>query len=96
MDQRIFHIKELLSKDLSRLGSIEDMAAMVKMSVSHLQRSFTETTGMTPMTYLTEIRMAEAAGTARLARPICCKKWATQMSGRWPTAGRLGKKQSLR
>ncbi|HQX55950.1 MAG TPA: helix-turn-helix transcriptional regulator [Pyrinomonadaceae bacterium] len=61
MDRRIFHIKNLLSQDLGRSWSVEDMAAEVRMSATNLHRLFKQANdGVTPMAFLNERRLERA------------------------------------
>ena len=52
MDARISYLKHLLSKDLSRQWSVEEMARMVRLSASQLHKLFKQETGMTPAQFL--------------------------------------------
>ena len=70
MDRRIFHIKNLLSHDLGRPWSVEDMAAEVRMSVPNLHRLFREANeGVTAKAFLNDLRLEKAG--ELLADPGC-------------------------
>lgn len=60
MDLRIQAVIQLLTANLSRPLTLEDMAAHVRLSTSRLRHLFEENTGKTPARYLRSIRMAEA------------------------------------
>jgi AraC family transcriptional regulator, activator of mtrCDE len=60
MDGRIFNLKEKLLNNLKHNWSIEEMAKIVGLSTSHFQRLFKSNTGITPATYLRDLRLEKA------------------------------------
>ena len=60
MDGRIFHITEQLASNLNYDWTIEEMAAQVELSVPHFHKLFKTNTGVPPMAYLRDLRLARA------------------------------------
>lgn len=60
MDGRIFYIKEQLAGHLDHDWTIEEMAGKVELSVPHFQKLFKTNTGVSPMTFLRNLRLERA------------------------------------
>ncbi len=70
LERHITHLKKILSQDLRRKWTVEDMAAAVRVSVPHLHRLFREANeGVTPMSFLHDLRLETAR--EMLADPTC-------------------------
>lgn len=60
MDGRIFHITEKLSNNLGQHWSVSEMARIADVSEPHFIRLFRASVGVTPVDYLTHLRMERA------------------------------------
>lgn len=60
MERRIYHIQKLMSEDLARQWSLEEMANRVGLSVPRFKHLFKEITGLPPMTFLFKLRLKKA------------------------------------
>jgi transcriptional regulator GlxA family with amidase domain len=60
MDGRVFHLREQLLKKLQHHWTIAEMAESVELSLPHFQRLFKFHTGLSPITYLREVRLEKA------------------------------------
>lgn len=60
MDGRIFHLTKLLKEKLDCHWSVEEMAEIVGLSATHLQKLSKYETGMPPMAYLNKLRLDRA------------------------------------
>ena len=60
MDGRIFHLKELLLKNLQHKWTVEEMSQIVELSVPHFQKLFRAEMGIAPLTYLRDLRLVKA------------------------------------
>jgi AraC-like DNA-binding protein len=57
---KIQHAVDYLEKNYDQLQSLEEIAQSVGLSKYHFIRSFTKATGLTPIEYLTKIRMEKS------------------------------------
>jgi AraC-like DNA-binding protein len=64
-DKRIAHLRKLLLADLARQWTADAMAREINVSVSHLGRLFRAETGLAPLQFLREARLALAADLLR-------------------------------
>lgn len=60
MDGRIFHLKERLFKNPQHDWTIKEMSQIVELSVPHFQKLFKTETGVAPITFLRDLRLAKA------------------------------------
>jgi len=60
MDWRIFHIQNLLSQSPGHSWTVEEMAEIAELSVPHFRRLFRREVGVSPMTFLNNIRLEAA------------------------------------
>ena len=60
-DRRISYLKKVFLSDLSFNWSLNEMTKRVNISISHLNRLFKAETGLSPLQFLREMRLDEAA-----------------------------------
>jgi len=60
-NRRIVHLLEVLQNDLSYQWSVGEMARVVNLSISHLNRLFKDRFNLTPLQYVREVRLEKAA-----------------------------------
>lgn len=61
MDGRIIILKERILRNVKQNWTVEDLAESLKLSESHLQKLFKDTTGMSPINYVKHLRFEKAA-----------------------------------
>lgn len=61
MDGRIFNLRKRLLENLQNQWTIDEMAAIVRLSKPHLQRLFKTEAGMSPIAYLHDLRLERAS-----------------------------------
>ena len=60
MDNRIFQLREKMSKNLAKNWTTEQMAKAVKVSISHFIKIFRAETGVAPIAWLRDRRLEKA------------------------------------
>lgn len=60
MDRRIFHLRELMLKNLKDDWTIEKSAQLIVVSAPYLQKLFREELKVSPMAYLRDLRLTKA------------------------------------
>ena len=60
MDGRIFHLRSLLHERLDHHWTVDEMAAVCELSPAHFHKLFKLHEGISPMAYLTDLRLEKA------------------------------------
>ena len=60
MDERIFHLRKQILNNFRHDWTIKEMAEIVHLSASHLQKLFKSQMGISPIAYLHELRLEKA------------------------------------
>jgi transcriptional regulator GlxA family with amidase domain len=60
VDGRIFRLKEQILGNLSHQWTTHEMTGIVRLSERHLQKLFKNETGVSPVTFLRELRLEKA------------------------------------
>lgn len=60
MDRRVVYLKEKFSKDLRHQWKIEEMAKLVNVTVSHLQKVVKDELDISPLQFLRYLRLEKA------------------------------------
>lgn len=60
MDGRIFHLRKIVLENITHDWTVEKLAAQIDVSASYLQRLFKTETGISPMSYVNNLRLDKA------------------------------------